>query len=603
MKYRPEIDGLRALAVIPVILFHAGFESFGGGFIGVDVFFVISGYLITTIIIDDVENKRFSLNSFYERRARRILPALIVVLLFTYAISWFVYLPGSHKVVGQYVVSSIFSASNILLYLKGSDYFGLESSSNPLFHTWSLGVEEQFYLIVPILILLLWGRTSRWQLFLVAIILVGSLGVTVWKLNDYSFNFYMVVSRAWELGFGMLAAVILRNKITQPSAILSSTGILLIVCSVFMMPADHHLLSLLLFIPVIGSFLFIVFASHDDFASKLLSHKTILIIGLMSYSLYLWHIPIFTFISYMWGNSDIHLLSYFFILTIFSFISYKFVERPFRQQSLSLKSFILMVGGASIGLASFGVIGHLNNGYPARTEVFMNLEHNNGFGLMCNGNTDITPKCSSGPAPKVAVLGNSYSMVYVNSLVNDFKQNLVQLTQDSCALGYVDKVDDVNSKSCEKFYRSAVETIVENEDIQTVIISSPFTREISNSDYKNSFLELLYDIKGKNLVVIGPTPKAPFSIGECMVKGNLLGTAKGCSFPLGTNDERDIDTLKETVESSSTAQFIDITKLICPNDYCTMEVGEEDAMYIDRGHLSKTGARKVLDQIFSSLRL
>jgi peptidoglycan/LPS O-acetylase OafA/YrhL len=139
MKYRPEVDGLRAIAVIPVILFHAGFEQFSGGFVGVDVFFVISGYLITTIISTELEERRFSIIRFYERRIRRILPVLLVVLLFTWVVSSLMFLPGAHKVVGQYVVAAIFSASNILLYLKGNNYFGLEDSHNPLFHTWSLG--------------------------------------------------------------------------------------------------------------------------------------------------------------------------------------------------------------------------------------------------------------------------------------------------------------------------------------------------------------------------------------------------------------------------------------------------------------------------------
>ena len=136
-KYRKEIDGLRAIAVIPVILFHTGFQIFAGGFIGVDIFFVISGYLITLIINKEIENKKFNLFVFYERRIRRILPALIFMLAVTYIISYFIFLPGAHKTIGQFVITSIFSISNLFLYLRGNNYFGLEDGNNPLYHTWS----------------------------------------------------------------------------------------------------------------------------------------------------------------------------------------------------------------------------------------------------------------------------------------------------------------------------------------------------------------------------------------------------------------------------------------------------------------------------------
>ncbi|PNQ67408.1 acyltransferase, partial [Vibrio agarivorans] len=148
MTYRPEIDGMRAIAVLLVVLFHTDITFFSGGYIGVDVFFVISGYLITTIILNDLNSSKFSLANFYERRIRRILPVLLVVIAVTYILSWWLFLPQAHKEVGQFSTSSILSASNILLYLKGHNYFGLEEQSNPLFHTWSLGVEEQYYIFI-----------------------------------------------------------------------------------------------------------------------------------------------------------------------------------------------------------------------------------------------------------------------------------------------------------------------------------------------------------------------------------------------------------------------------------------------------------------------
>ena len=174
MHYRREIDGLRALAVLPVILFHAGFETFSGGFVGVDVFFVISGYLITTIITAELEQGNFSIVNFYERRARRILPALFVVMLACFVVGYFLLMPDEFKNLGQSFVSTIFFSNNILLAMT-SGYWDLASEFKPLLHTWSLGVEEQYYVVIPILLMLCW-KFSKWAIpYLLFLIFASSL--------------------------------------------------------------------------------------------------------------------------------------------------------------------------------------------------------------------------------------------------------------------------------------------------------------------------------------------------------------------------------------------------------------------------------------------
>ena len=211
MKYRPEVDGLRAVAVMSVLLFHAGFTAFSGGFVGVDVFFVISGYLITTIILGELEKGTFSLANFYERRFRRILPALYLVMAVTLVVGWFTLLPDEYKNLGQSVVATTLYANNMLLGLT-SGYWDLASQFKPLLHTWSLGVEEQYYAVVPLLLMLAW-QWKRWLGMGIVALVVASLVLAQWMIHvSPSCAFYLLPTRFWELAVGALCAWLLYFK-------------------------------------------------------------------------------------------------------------------------------------------------------------------------------------------------------------------------------------------------------------------------------------------------------------------------------------------------------------------------------------------------------
>ena len=212
MRYRKEIDGLRALAVIPVILYHAGFNWFSGGYIGVDIFFVISGYLITSIIIKEQDAGTFSLANFYERRIRRILPALFFVLLVTLPFAWLWLLPHELKDFGKSLAAVILFASNFLFW-KESDYFAADAELIPLLHTWSLAVEEQFYVFFPIIMMLFWVLGKRKLVAIFSVIGLLSLGLTEWGWRNFAeANFFLIPTRAWELMIGSLVAFYLYNN-------------------------------------------------------------------------------------------------------------------------------------------------------------------------------------------------------------------------------------------------------------------------------------------------------------------------------------------------------------------------------------------------------
>jgi peptidoglycan/LPS O-acetylase OafA/YrhL len=345
LSYRPEIDGLRALAVIPVILFHAGFELFSGGFVGVDVFFVISGYLITSILIEDIENKRFSIAHFYERRARRILPALFVVMLTCIPFAWMWMMPDQLKDFAQSLVAVSFFVSNILFW-RESGYFAAAAEEKPLLHTWSLAIEEQYYFLFPIFLLLAW-RFGKNRVFWMIVVLAGiSLLLSEWGWRKQpTANFYLAPTRAWELFAGSIAAFIVQKKGIQKNNFIALIGLFAILISIFIYDKTTPFPSLYTAVPVIGTVLIILYADKKTYAAKLLSTKTFVGIGLISYSAYLWHQPIFAFARIELIEPPSNILMGFLVLATFflAYGSWKYIEKPFRQRDIIGKKELIYI--------------------------------------------------------------------------------------------------------------------------------------------------------------------------------------------------------------------------------------------------------------------
>ena len=337
VNYRKEIDGLRALAVIPVILFHGGFEWLSGGYIGVDIFFVISGYLITSIILKEKEAGTFSLARFYERRARRILPALFFILLVCLPFAWFWLLPHQLEDFGKSIVAVALFGSNILFW-KESDYFATDAELLPLLHTWSLAVEEQFYMIFPLIMILFWMLGKRWLVAIISLIALFSLGLTEWGWRHFpEANFYLIPTRAWELMIGALLAFYLSHY-EQPKGIISHlgslTGFVLIVSAIFFLDKSMPFPSFYALAPTIGTALIILFATPETLIHRLLSLKFIVGIGLVSYSAYLWHQPLFAFARIRSiDEPSLWLISVLSITAlVLAYLSWRFIEQPFRNK-------------------------------------------------------------------------------------------------------------------------------------------------------------------------------------------------------------------------------------------------------------------------------
>lgn len=368
MKYRAEIDGLRALAVIPVILFHAGFEWFSGGFVGVDVFFVISGYLITTILIEEIEKNRFSIVHFYERRARRILPALFFIMLLCLPFAWMWMLPFQMKDFSQSLVAVSLFASNILFWSE-SDYFAPDAEDKPLLHTWSLAVEEQYYVLFPIFLILTW-RFGKHRVFW-AIVAIASLSLLLsewgWR-NDPTTNFYLIPTRAWELFAGSIAAFIVQKNGVQKNNVLALLGLTAILFSIFAYDETIPFPSVYALVPVLGVVFIILFADKTTLTAQLLSTKIFVGVGLVSYSAYLWHQPLFAFARIRTiGDVAPSLMALLSLASIvLAIASWRFVEQPFRKGSFSRKWIFGVSGVFILVFIALGVLGHKTQGFANR---------------------------------------------------------------------------------------------------------------------------------------------------------------------------------------------------------------------------------------------
>ena len=377
-RYRSEIDGLRSIAVLPVIFFHAGFvKFFGGGYVGVDIFFVISGYLISKIILNDLKKKNFSLINFYERRARRILPALYFVICLSLVLSYFWMLPDEFQNFGQSIVATILFSNNILLSFTNGYWVGA-SDLKPLVHTWSLAVEEQYYVLLPFFLLLIWKFGKRWIFIILSIVFLASLILAQWySYNKPEVGFFVLQTRAWELLIGVFASFYLekpnRNKFKN---LLSFFGLVLIFYSIIFFNRNTPFPSLYTLVPTIGTFLVIVYADKGTIVQRFLSYKLLIGIGLISYSAYLFHQPIFA-LAKLYSNEPLSVNTYLILIIltlVCSFFSWMYIETPFRNRNNFSSKFIF---SSSIITSAILIIIGLNlnytHGIPSRIYKNENL--------------------------------------------------------------------------------------------------------------------------------------------------------------------------------------------------------------------------------------
>ncbi|WP_052261472.1 acyltransferase family protein [Ruegeria sp. ANG-S4] len=349
IHYRKEIDGLRAVAVVSVILYHAKLELFGrplfgGGFFGVDVFFVISGYLISKILFVELhENGRIDLAAFYARRARRILPALIAVSIATLCIGWFFLLPADYVDLSSSVLATFLFISNFFFYFETTEYGADDALLEPFLHTWSLAVEEQFYLVFPVLLLVLfmWQRKLLFT-WLIGLLIASFVSAIYFTRTDPDLSFFLPFTRGWELLAGSIVAYSEKLNVSRKLRFqakwydaFAALGAGMIILPLFLVHSIAQHPGFITVSSVIGTSLILAFGSERGILGRLMSSRPAIAIGLISYSLYLWHFPVFSFGRMLSGQQDlVDKLVWVAITVVFSILSYRYVERPFRNRDL-----------------------------------------------------------------------------------------------------------------------------------------------------------------------------------------------------------------------------------------------------------------------------
>jgi len=532
LSYRAEIDGLRAIAVVSVILYHAQIVLFGrdwfeGGYIGVDIFFVISGYLITRIILSELESKgSFSFVNFYERRARRILPMLFVVIFVSMPYAWQKLLPYSFVEYAESILASLFFGSNFFFYFSTTEYGADNALLMPFLHTWSLGVEEQFYLVFPILAIVVFKFFRKHFLaILVGLFLLSIQFSELMEVRDADLNFYLPFGRFWELTMGsMLAYRELNYKPSNESFASKSLpmlGLYLIAYSILYFDSKTPHPSFHTLIPIVGVALIIGFASKDELVGKVLGSKPLVWIGLISYSAYLWHFPIFAFSRMGKEPTNDDKLEWIVLIMILSVLSYFLVEKPFRSRALfSAKGFFMIMFGSIALVSAAASVVISTNGFVDRFPKGIGFENYERDYAKLRKERKILRLERESKNPnfrnvksKILVVGNSHSTDFYNALVQNgyvnSKMDVLKgsLPQIACANETIESYGPIR----EKFYGS--QRWIESS---TIVISTKYEeerrcekkdqRQVKSSDIDGlAWLIKRAKLDGKRVVVLGNT--------------------------------------------------------------------------------------------------
>ena len=629
--YRSEIDGLRSLAVIGVIFYHAeiilgSFRIFPGGFLGVDIFFVISGYLITSLILKEYQLKNsFSFKNFYKRRAKRLLPALLLVILVFSIFSYFYLLPIQFEEFIKSSIASIFFFSNVFFHYSGQAYGAQVLSDIPLLHSWSLSVEEQFYILYPIFLV---GVAIFIKKNLKAILILGiilSLGFAIIvNINHQSFNFYMLPSRIWEFLFGALLGMNIsylgidkNNKIKEVSGILGFF-IILLSFSFFDDTTKHP--SYLTLIPVIGAYLIIQDTNKKNLINRFLSIKSLTYLGLISYSLYLWHHPIFSFAKIIGIEEKDLILKFFLILVSIALASltYLYVEKPFRGKNEKIFKF----GKINVLLSSIIIIlsflYFLTNDQKKQYPI---ITHHLDEKTWYTTKTFLRPCfqrktffCSFNEKRNnhtIFLIGDSI----VASLQEEIKEisinknfNFIPMTNAGCDFFKI--YHQKNNKCTKKIFDNRSKKISEKKE-STIILHLNYGNKVEDEIFKD-FSKRIYEYLNNEykIILIYPIPQMDLHVSS-EIKKNLKNDFESVQIvSINTskyiNESKRIFTLFDSLKHKNLYKIYPHKKF-CNNilkDKCVGNT-QEHLYYIDRAHLSRKGSKligvdlnRIIDNIY-----
>lgn len=648
MIYRPEIDGIRAIAVSAVILSHAG-AALPGGFLGVDVFFVLSGFLITQMMMRELLDEHFSLIRFYERRVRRILPALFLMVLVSVPVAFWLMPPVQMVAFERSIVALMLFATNVKYYFE-SGYFAPTSAEIPLLHTWSLAVEEQFYVFFPLILLATWRVAPRaTPLVFGALALTSLVAAELVAQIEPKAAFYLLPFRAWELLTGAMAgyfasryglaelsaqnrSAILRTYIAQ---ILSFFGLSIILAS-FIFVDDEVFIPGFVVIPTItGTVALLVWARPGTLVFRILSARVMVWLGLISYSAYLWHQPIFAFarLSQIGAPSGSLMVLLIGITLLLGYLSWRFVEQPFRDRVMlpSLPMFVAVATSGTVILA-MGVAGHF--GFGVGSLRFSQAEiaamkpitaQSDPFSSGCR-NRQKSSGCLLGEgSPRLAVWGDSHSEAFaaaVAELATKRGESVAQFTRRSCPPALTMVVDRVG---CQNWNTKVLAEIEATDSIETVIliwrhayylfgeheavypnlpddpsvILSGSSASEKRSAYWQSFGSIVRGLQhaNKKVIIVGPVPELGAPILRLMVHYQRYDdNLPGADFHYYQLRNQSIIPRLFVFDAKVVLPATTICR--APNICLALHNGK--ALYYDIDHLSLEGGRYVVEQQLKS---
>lgn len=648
MKYRADIDGLRTIAVIPVILFHLGFEWIEGGYYGVDVFFVISGFLITSILLKKIKSNSFSMSEFWMRRVKRILPAVLTVILTTLIAAYLLIYKGDLNNLSSDSIAAVFSYANIHAWFKFGNYWGTSAEKSFFLHAWSLSVEEQFYIFYPILLLILFKTKQSYKKWLSVITLLSLITYLTGSKLFPSSTFYLLPTRAWELSFGGLLATINLKKASSNiklSNYLSLIGLALVISSYFIFTGNHNI-NFHTLIPVIGSILIIIFSQENNTIGKLLSSSPLTYIGKISYSLYLWHWPIIVLLN----NYYSHILSFEARTTIaiistfiLSNLSYYLIENKTRKWNHTPK---LVLGGITLVFilttllrnidkesyltkTKFNDIEYYQDSYdispkltkinnneshkktgvinPKRPEIYKHAYKNGGI---------ITSKHIKS-TPKILVLGDSHGVMWAK-IIDEISKSLKTKTSFYTASGIVPffNIKNVNVQKTPRigFTNTQrvdnVENFLQNFEIWKPKILVIISKWNSRSDKHLAQLAELVELcnKTQTQVLIFNQPPQIDLIGNrnsarflsylgYKPKNNIQYIIAESDVPYFNNN------LKQYFKDNSNVNIFDCYSIFTNklDNTKTAVINKNDVLYYDDDHLSYKGTKFAEKQLKTAL--
>jgi peptidoglycan/LPS O-acetylase OafA/YrhL len=653
-SYRPDIDGLRAVAVTGVVLTHSGLAFPSGGFTGVDIFFVISGFLIGSHIFSEIASGSFTFTRFYQRRAKRILPALFVVLLATLTIGLFWLSPAELKMDAASSVAAVLSASNLYFWHFASGYFNRGSTYQPLLMTWSLGVEEQFYLVIPVLMLLL--ARSRRRLVFPAILIVCMLSffLSVFEVGRFPRNaFYLLPERAWELGIGVALAVYqsIGKPRDLPGGVKSALGwcaILLIIAPMFLLHSYSTFPGPAALPSVLGTAIAIALPAAWT-NRRILSFPPLVFIGKISYSWYLWHWPLLAFLRLACGDQLTLAASCAAIMgsLLLAILSFYCIEQPFRNSKRPSGPLLIRYAAVSIVIVGIFSCVWATGGFRSRYPILVRMDHQIAEVeaqpcLVSALHPVRSPICFPSPGvPKaVALWGDSHGASLApgfRSIANGQGFRMIEIAHSGCAptIGVANyrPQNPLGWRECLAFNREAISLLQQDHSIGLVILAArwsdffsdsaeadgfvdgvtsgrvPFSRDVANQLLKRSLGETVNILKaaGKTVIIVDDVPNFSFDpvmrvrdsrIAARHYVAKLLGspnaTDPGFAVPITEYAAVTTAALKQFVSLNPGLDFIQMDSSLCGQpEQCSYREGDV-LLYSDGQHLTPEGAQYAL---------